>query len=118
MRTAAPARLESLAFATLVAVRFKAGADLRLRPGDERGQSIDTTIADRNRLRLGLRLILRLRTMVAMLIVARVVLLARLIRLPFALLIARHKRLRLGRSEARLLAEMRKTIAFVFTIVG
>jgi len=92
---------------------------LRLRPGDEGGQAVDA-VADRQR-RLRLRLKLRLRTMLARVILARlmivlagllILLFARLVGLRvarlFSRLVARRKRLLLDRDEARLGAEIRK----------
>ena len=90
---------------------------LRLRSGDEGGQAIDAAGIGNHRLRLGLRLILRLRTMLALaMMFAR--LLVALVGLALAALlarivVARHERLLLLRDEARLLAEMREALALV-----
>src|ERR1700688_610706 len=117
VRAAAPAR-EALALAAVESAG--AAADLRLRSGDERRQPVDAGIIrnHRLRLRLGLRLELRLRA-----VLARLVLVARLIGLALALVIARivvarHERLLLHRDEAGLLAEMRKALALVLAILG
>src|SRR3954468_9168216 len=117
MRPAAPAR-ETFATAAL----FKAAGraiHLRLRAGDEGGQAIDTTGVGDHRLRLGLRLILRLRTMLAFaMMFAR--LLVALVGLPVAALLTRivvaDEGLRLLRDEARLLAEMREALALVVAV--
>ena len=62
MRTPPAPRLEALAIATGVAVGFVA-ADLGLGSGDEGRQPVDiAAVGGGNRLRLGLRLILRLKT--------------------------------------------------------
>jgi len=116
VRTAAPPRLESLAIAALVAVGLESAAHLRLRPGDERRQPVDVTAIGRRWLRL--RLVLRLRAMVAVMIVAGLVLFARLVGLTLALMLARDERLRLRLDEARLLAEMRKPLALVVAVFG
>src|ERR1700759_5306254 len=107
MRTAAAARREAFspipskpAFVDLAAI------DLRLRSGDERRQPVDAAVRD-HRLWLGLRvrLILRLRAMIAVVVMfARLMLLARLVGLPLALMVAllilaRHVGLRLRRDE-------------------
>ena len=63
MRPAAPAR-ETFAAAALFKSAGRA-IHLRLRAGDEGGQAIDAAGVGNHRLRLGLRLILRLRTMLA-----------------------------------------------------
>ena len=63
MRTAAPAR-ETFTRAPLISAGR--GMDLRLRPGDEGRKTIDAAGIGNRRLRLGLRLILRLRTMLAL----------------------------------------------------
>ncbi len=63
MRPAAPAR-ETLT-ATALFISAGRAIHLRLRAGDEGGQAIDTAGIGNHRLRLGLRLILRLRTMLA-----------------------------------------------------
>jgi hypothetical protein len=135
VRPAAAARREALATSGLEA---DPAVQLGLRPGDERGQAIDA-VADRNhRLRLRLRLKLRLRTMVfALVVLARLMIvfarlarllilhLSRLVRLRVPLLvswlvslwIARHKRLRLDRNEARLGAEIREALALIVAIL-
>ena len=109
MRPAAPARETFTA-----AIAFEAGraVHLRLRSGDEGRQAIDAAGIGNHRLRLGLRLILRLRTMLALfammfarllVAVARLIGLTAFARLEVALLIvfARHERLLLLRYEAR-----------------
>src|SRR5438552_3775367 len=114
VRPAAPAR-ETFAAATAFEPAGSA-VRLRLRPGDEGGQTIDAAGIGNHRLRLGLRLILRLRAMLALammfarLLIALVAIGLALARLEVALLIvfARHERLLLLRHEAGLLAEMRK----------
>jgi hypothetical protein len=117
VRPAAPAR-ETFAAATT----FEPGraVHLRLRAGNEGGQAIDAAGIGNHRLRLGLRLILRLRTMLALaMMFARLVGLT-LARLEIALLIvvARYERLLLLRHEARLLAEVRKTLALFLAFLG
>ena len=117
MRPAATAR-ETFATAALFITAGRA-IHLRLRPGDEGGQAIDTARVGNHRLRLGLRLILRLRTMLAFaMMFAR--LLVALVGLTLAALFTRivvaDVRLRLLRDEARLLAEMRKALALVVAI--
>ena len=105
MRPAAAARKTFAAFvAGLIAVGR--AIHLRLRAGDERRQAIDADAVGNHRLRLGLRLILRRRAMVAIAVVFAGLLLARLVGLALALVVARHERLRLRRNEAGLLAEM------------
>src|SRR6267142_2022955 len=97
--------------------------DLRLRSGDERRQAIDADAIGNHRLWLWLRLKLRLRTMLAIAgVFAGRMLLARLVGLPFALLVARsivarHERLRLRRDETGLLPEIRKTLALVVAVL-
>ena len=128
MRPAATAR-ETFA-ATIAFETAGCAVHLRLRSCDEGGQAIDASVGD-NRLRLGLRLILRLRTVLTLPVFAR--LLVALVGLPLALLIAlievalivialivfaRHERLRLCRNEARLLAEMREALALVLAFIG
>ena len=66
MRTAPPSREAFAAAIGLVAAR--GAVDLRLRSGNERRQAIDAAIVRDHGLRLGLRLILRLRTMFARLL--------------------------------------------------
>jgi hypothetical protein len=119
------------AFAAAIAFETaRVAVDLRLGSGDERGQTIDAAVVGHRRLRLGLRLILRLRTMLAMagmfsglmIVFAMGVMVARLVRLPFTLLVALMvvawgEWLRLYRDKARLLTEMRKTIPFVVAIL-
>ena len=103
MRTAAPARETFTA-----AIAFESGraVHLRLRAGDEGRQAIDAAGIGNHRLRLRLRrLILRLRTMLAMGIVFAGLMLTRLVGLALALMlarrvVARHERLRLCRDEA------------------
>ena len=92
---------------------------LRLRAGDEGGQAIDAAGIGNHRLRLGLRLILRLRTMLALaMMFAR--LLVALVGLAVAALLARivvaDEGLLLLRDEARLLAEMREALALVVAV--
>ena len=114
MRTA-PAARETIAAAIIA---FIAAIGLRLRAGDERGQAIDAAIVGRGRLRL--RLILRLRTMFAV-----VAMFARLLITHVGLALARllavvaHIRLLLWlRREARLLAEAREILAVVFAFLA
>ena len=117
MRPPAPARI---AFAATTALKTcLAAIDLRLRPGDERRQAIDAASVRDHRLGLRrLRLILRLRAMLAIPVMFARLLIALIGRLPLALIVialivVAHERLRLLRSEPRLLAEMRKTLAVV-----
>src|SRR5712671_1457269 len=100
---------------------------LRLRPGDEGGQAIDAAGIGNHRLRLGLglRLILRLRAMLALaMMFARLLVAVTLVGLPLArleialIIFARHERLLLLRHKARLLAEVRKTLALVLSFLG
>src|SRR5438093_8609585 len=120
MRPAAPAR-ETLAATTLFISAGRA-IHLRLRAGDEGGQAIDAAGVGDHRLRLGLRLILRLRTMLALLAFAMMLarLLIALVRLAVAALFTRivvaDVGLRLLRDEARLLAEMREALAIVVAV--
>src|SRR5258706_5557151 len=99
----------------------RAAIDLRLRPGDEGRQAIDADII-RDDL-LWLRLKLRLRTMFAMAgVLAGLLLVARLVGLPLALVVAllvvaRHELLLLHRHETRLLADMRKIFALVVAVL-
>src|SRR5689334_1295545 len=115
-----PATTARETFAATAALFIPAGAaiHLRLRAGDEGGQAIDAAIVGNHRLRLGLRLILRLRTVLAFAMFAR--LLVALIGLAVAALFARivvaDIGLRLLRDEARLLAEMREALALVIAI--
>ena len=105
MRPATPARE-----AITVAIAFEtalAAIDLRLRAGDERGQPVDAAVIRDHRLRLRLRLILRLRTMLAIPVLAGLLLVA-LIGLAFALVaraVVAHIGLLLHRNEAGFLAE-------------
>ena len=69
MRPAATAR-ETFAATTAFKPAGRA-VHLRLRAGDEGGQAIDAAGVGNHRLRLGLRLILRLRTMLALAMFAR-----------------------------------------------
>src|SRR5258706_11232331 len=104
----------------------RAAIDLRLRPGDEGRQAIDADIirGDRLWLWLWLWLKLRLRTMFAMAgVLAGLMLVARLVGLPLALVVAlivvaRHEGLLLHRHETGLLAEMRKIFALVLAVLG
>src|SRR4051812_20993838 len=124
VRPAAPARK---AFAAAIAFETGSAVHLRLRAGDEGGQAIDAGIGN-HRLRLGLRLILRLRTMFALftMVLARLLIAVALegltlARLEIALLIvfARHERLLLRlRHEAGLLAEIGEALALVLAVVG
>ena len=84
MRPAPPAR-EALAGATAIKTSL-AAVDLRLRAGDERRQAVDAAIVGDHRLRLRLRLILRLWTMLAIPLFAGLLLFAPLVRLALALL--------------------------------
>src|SRR5258706_12259814 len=99
----------------------RAAIDLRLRPGDEGRQAIDADIIRDER--LWLRLKLRLRTMFAMAGgLAGLLLVARLVGLPLALVVAlivvaRHERLLLDRPETGLLAEMGKIFAPVVALL-
>ena len=86
MRPATAARRETFA---AIAFEDRGAIDLRLRPGDERRQAIDADIVRDHRLRLGLRrLELRLRTVIAIaiMLVARLMLIARLVGLALALM--------------------------------
>ena len=116
MRPAAPAR-ETLA-ATAPFKSAGRAIHLRLRAGDEGGQAIDAAGIGNHRLRLGLRLILRLRTMLAFAMVFARLLVA--VGLAVAALLARivvaNEGLRLLRDEARLLAEMREALALVVAV--
>src|SRR5206468_7494306 len=118
MRPAAPAR-ETLAATTLF-IAAGCAIHLRLRAGDEGGQPIDPAAGIGNyRLRLGLRLKLRLRPVLAFaMVLAR--LLVALVGLAFAALLTRivvaDVGLRLLRDEARLLAEMREALALVVAV--
>src|SRR4051794_2058241 len=117
MRAPPAAWLETLALAALMTVGLEGAIGLRLRTaGDERRQPVDAAaVPDRYRLRL--RLILRLRPMMVAVVVAGLMVLARLIGLAFALLVARYEWLRLGRGEAWLLAEMRKALGVLLAVL-
>jgi len=104
----------------------RATIDLRLRPRDERRQTVNADSFRHHwlglRLRLGLRLILGLLTGIALAMFARL-----LVALERGLVVARTvavasirllRRLRRLRSEARLLAETREILAFVFVVVA
>src|SRR6266849_1698857 len=114
MGPAPPSRKTFAATALEIA---RAAIDLRLRPGDEGWQAIDADIIRDDR--LWLRLKLRLRTMFAMTgVLAGLMMVARLVGLPLALVVAlivvaRHERLRLHRHEAGLLPEIREAVALV-----
>ena len=125
MRPAAAARLKTLA--ALESAR--ATIDLRLRPGDERRQTVDAGVIGGHGLglRLRLRLKLRLWAMIALAgVFAGRMLVAWLIGLAVALvvariivariIVARHEGLRLRRHEAWLLAEIRKVFAFIIAV--
>ena len=106
VRPAAPARE---AFAAAIAFETGSAIYLWLRSGDEGGQAIDAAGIGNHRLRLGLRLILRLRTMLAFaMMLAR--LLVALVGLAVAALftlivVVADVGLRLLRNKARLLRE-------------
>ena len=124
MRPAAPAR-ETFA-AAIAFETARRTIHLRLRSGDERRQAIDAAGIGNHRLRLGLRLIWRLGTLLAMafarLLVAlvglslalRISLIEVALSVVALIIFARHERLRLLRDEARLLAEMGEVLALVF----
>ncbi len=116
MRPAAPAR-ETFA-ATALFIATGRAIHLRLRAGDEGGQAIDAAGVGNHRLRLGLRLILRLRTMLAFaMMFARLVALVGLaVATLFARIVVADVGLRLLRDEARLLAEMREALALVVAV--
>ena len=136
MWAASPPRiaLATTAVATLEAAR--GGAGLRLRAGDEGRQAIDIAGIGDDRLRLVLRLwllmILRLRTMVAFAMLARLLLIALIGLLIVALLIitlvialsvaVAHEGLllllRWLRNEARLLAERREILTVVLAVIA
>ena len=125
MRPTAAAR-ETFATAALFVSTGRA-IHLRLRAGDERRQTVDAAGIGNHRLRLGLRLILRLRTMFALLamMLARLLVAVALEGLPLTLLeiamlivLAGHERLLLLRHEARLLAEMVEVLALVLVLLG
>jgi len=118
MRPAATAR-ETFAATAAFFIPAGCAVHLRLRAGDEGGQAIDAAIVGNHRLRLGLRLILRLRTVLALAMFAR--LLVALIGLIVAALLARIVVANIGlllllRDEARLLAEMREALALVLAV--
>lgn len=123
MRTAAAARRK--AFATGLTVRFETIARLRLAAGDERRQSVNVAV---ERLRCGLRLILRLRLRALLaigalvrLLLTRLVAVARLkalVALTVARVIAWRKRLLLHRHEARFGAEVGIAVATVLALFG
>src|SRR5207237_201273 len=73
-------------FTAAVALETGRAVHLRLRSGDEGGQAIDAAGVGNHRLRLGLRLILRLRTMFALftMLLARLLVAVALERLPIA----------------------------------
>ena len=88
----APASRESLAATTTALEITLPAADLRLRSGNERRQTINAAMFRNQGLRLVLRLKLRLTAMLAMVIAiafARLMLFALLIRLLVALMVAR-----------------------------
>ena len=108
MRPSAPAReaITTAAIALIAAIELR-----RLRSGDERRQAIDAARVRHHR--LGLRLILRLRTMLARLtVLARLLLIALIglaaLALLIALIVVAHigLRLLLLRHKARLLSEI------------
>ncbi|MGY4282849.1 hypothetical protein ACVWXO_002069 [Bradyrhizobium sp. LM2.7] len=134
MRPAAAPRKAFAATATLATVH------LRLCAGDEGGQAIDVAgfgddrlrLIQRERLRLGLRLILRLRTVVALAVLARLLVLALIGLIVAGLIVAglmitllmvtlavahESRLLRLG-NEARLLAEIREILTVVIAVVA
>jgi uncharacterized membrane protein len=84
---------ESLATTTTTTAALEItlpAADLRLRSGNERRQTVNAATIRNHRLRLVLRLKLRLSAMLAMVIaIARLMLVALLIRLSIALMVAR-----------------------------
>src|SRR6185312_8009304 len=92
---------------------------LRLRAGDEGGQAIDAAGIGNHRLRLGLRLLLRLRTVLAfaMMLARLLVALERwCVAARFTRIVLADVGLRLLRGEARLLAEMREALALVVAV--
>jgi len=134
MRTAAPARI-TLATTTVAAFEPpRRTIGLRLRAGDEGRQAIDITGVGDDRLRLVRRLrllmILRLRTMIAFAMLARLLLIAligllivarlvvALVVIALAVAVAHERLLRRLRNEARLLAERREVLAVVLAIVA
>src|SRR5436853_3485414 len=101
MRPAAAPRIALTA--TTAALKALAAIDLRLWSGDEGWQAIDATGVRDHRLRLRwLRLVLRLRAMLAIAMMFARLLIA-LIGLALALIVVAHEGLRLLRNEARLL---------------
>jgi hypothetical protein len=100
--------------------RARAAIDLRLRPGNERGQAIDAAGVCNDRLGLWLRLVLRLRAMFALAVFARLLLFA-LEWLAFALtafaLAFTDVGLRLHRDETGLLPEVRKAVTLVVAVI-
>jgi hypothetical protein len=101
MRTA-PAARETLATATIALI---GAIDLRLRARDERRQTIDAAIVGHRRLRLRLRLILRLRAVLARLLLVAVIGLLVVALMMIALVAHIGLRLVLLWHETRLLAE-------------
>jgi hypothetical protein len=133
MRTATPpgkALATTALEPTLAAIR--ADIHLRLRAGDEGGQAVDAAGIGNDGLRLvsWRRLILRLRTMIALAVLAGLLVVALIRRLVVALLMVTlvvialpvavaHEGLLLGlRDEARLLAEGREILAIVLAVVA
>ncbi len=106
MRTAATSR-ESFAFAAIAVEAALSAVDLRLRSGDERRQPINAAIVRNRRL---LRLLILRRVALLALMFARLVLLARLVRLlmvPLIIVAGRERLLLLRhRDKSRLLAEI------------
>ena len=116
MRPAAPAREAVAVAATIAFIAASAAIDLRLRSGDERRQAIDAAVVRDHGLRL--RLILRLRTVLAvaitpvaelarLLLVALIALIGLTLARLLALAVVAHVGLRLllHRNEAGLLTE-------------
>jgi hypothetical protein len=135
-RAVRPATTAWETFAAGIAFKTGGAVHLRLRAGDEGRQAIDTAGVRDNRLRLGLRLILRLRTMFALTVFAGLMLTRLLVALKglalarlevalrvvalsiFALSVfARHERLRMLGNEAGLLAEIGEAFALIFAFV-
>jgi hypothetical protein len=112
----APAARETIAAA--IAFIASAAIDLRLRTGDERGQAIDAATVGRGGLRLSLRLVLRLRSMFAVL--ARLLIAHKGLALARLLAVVTHIRLLLLRlrREAGLLAEAREILAVVLGVLA
>src|SRR5438132_13731362 len=117
MRPAAPAR-ETLT-ATALFVTAGRAIHLRLRAGDEGGQAIDAAGVGNHRLRLGLRLILRLRTVLAfaMMLARLLVAVGLAVAALFTRIVVADVGLRLLWDEARLLAEMREALALVVAVL-